>query len=319
MVDEGAARPLKLIVGASYFDLTENVGERETFLRLKSLMDGRHSLDAIATRVGLDLSDVVNIVDRFDDLGLLRKERPTALISASDFKIRLDDTLTMWRNQIGYHRLFQSLAAGEVRREVLQGTFLEAYHLVLAAPRHIATAVAAADSDHCRRLLAGYFAEEHDHSAYLLNTCVELGVPADAVRASHPIVGTESLIQMLCAIGRADTLAYIAALALFEAAPTDGAEGQRSALQISQSYGLDALVFGSALEHLQIDVDAKHSSLLHEALEEYEFIPADRVHGIVNLLHDLKHAYDQMHDGILLYYGDISNYVPRPKVDYFAL
>jgi hypothetical protein len=36
-------------------------------------------------------------------------------------------------------------------------------------------------------------------------------------------------------------------------------------------------------------------------------------------MHDLKHSFDQYNDNIIVYYSDVSNYIPRLKVDYFSL
>ena len=56
-----------------------------------------------------------------------------------------------------------------------------------------------------------------------------------------------------------------------------------------------------------------------DALAGQEFIDAREAHHAVNCMHDLKHAYDQLHDQVLQYYSDISNYIPRLRVDYFSL
>ncbi len=56
-----------------------------------------------------------------------------------------------------------------------------------------------------------------------------------------------------------------------------------------------------------------------EALRGRACVPAAQAHRAVNNLHDLKHSFDQYHFGIIGYYSDISNYIPRLKVDYFSL
>ena len=67
------------------------------------------------------------------------------------------------------------------------------------------------------------------------------------------------------------------------------------------------------------NVKANHTGLLEEALEGRDVVPAAQAHRAVNNLHDLKHSFDQYNDNIILYYSDVSNYIPRLKVDYFSL
>jgi len=319
MLDSGPERPLRLIVGESHFDLSEREGERDTFLRLKSLFDGRHSAARIADLVGIPVGDVLATVEQFEALGLLRRETPTPSVPVADLRARLRATLTMWRNQIGFHPLFQDLAAGRADRRALLGLFIETYHVVRFAGRHIGVAISHADTYESQMALCRYLADEYDHAAFMKQTCVNLGCDGGEVERSHPIIGTLSLVQMLCEIGRTDTLAYFAALALFEALPQDAEAGEASIAQIAAAYAIDPAAFEPALDHLRGDLAAGHNSLLDAALDRCADLPADRVHRIVNMLHDLKHTYDQLHDGILKYYSDISNYVPRLKVDYFSL
>lgn len=319
MLDMGAGTPLRLIVGEEYFDLSEEEGARDDFLRLKSLLDGRHSLDEIAARTGLPMADVRGVVAALGACGLLRQEARLALVPAAELLPRLKATLAMWRRQIGYHKLFEGLVEGRLRREVLQGLFIETYHVVRLAAQHIATAVAAAEDPRLRDMLSAYLADELGHEGMLLETCVNLGCRRAHVTAAHPTVGTLSLVNMLCDLGRRDTLAYIAGTTLFEALPGDELEGEAGVAALAAGYGVPRAAFGPALRHLQMDAGAGHSSLLDQALDGADALPAERVHNIVNMLHDLKHAYDLHHDQILHYYGDISNYIPRPRVDYFSL
>jgi len=319
MLDSGPDLPLRLIVGRSHFELEELEGDRSTFLGFKSLLDGRHTCAQIAARTELPIGQVAGIVTILDGLGLLRREPPTVLIAAAELGRQLGDTLEMWRNQIGYHRLFQGLAFGAWRKEVLQGLFIETWHMVRMAPRHVGAALAGASSDHERALLCAYLADECDHAPLLLATCANLGCNPEHVSEAHPIVATTSLVQMLCEIGKTDTLAYAAALSLFEAAPRESEEGDRSIARVATAYGLPLSHFEPARRHFREDMAAGHASLLDQLLADHGELPASRVHAIVNMLHDLKHCYDQLHDGILAYYADISNYIPRLKVDYFSL
>jgi pyrroloquinoline quinone (PQQ) biosynthesis protein C len=319
MIDSGTDVPLRVVVGENQYDLSEIAGDRNRFLRVKCLLDGRHTIEEIAATTGESPSDIVDLVTQFAEFGLFRNEAHTAVVPIEKFRPQLIATLRMWKRQIGFHKLFQSLASGVARKEVLFGLFIETFQTLRLAPQHMACAIAAAESHRLRNELSEYLADEYAHAPLLLQTCVNLGCKKEEVEQAHPIVATLSLIHMLCEIGRTDTLAYMAALALIEAQPEDGIEGEQSVATIAEAYGVDVLAFAPALKHMKADIAAGHASLLDTALADVKVIESERLHRIVNMLHDLKHAYDQLHDGILQYYSDISNYIPRLRVDYFSL
>lgn len=318
MLDDGEG-PLRLIVGNEHFELTEIVGSREIFYSVKCKLDGRHTVSDIAKFSGLSIDEVSAVVKLFADLGLLRREKVEEHIKISAFADRLEQTLTMWRRQIGYHPLFQKLSKGEVRREVLVGLVIETYHVVRLASHHIGVALAHAQDQDLRNILSHYLCDEHSHAPLILDTACALGVSRDHVVNAHPLIGTMSLVNMLCEIARSDTIAYIAATKLFEAVPQELSDAKRSISSISEAYNIDVSVFDSMLSHTMEDMSASHADLLKVTLERKNKISCERAHTIVNHLHDLKHSYDQHHDQILQYYSDVSNYIPRLKVDYFSL
>ena len=311
--------PITLVVGREYFTLTEDVGSRDVLLRLKSYLDGRHSIAEIARLVDLPERDVADVVSTFGEFGLLRDEEPLEVVPVEAFLSRLEDTVTMWGRQIGYHPLFGALAAGRARREVFVGLLLETYHYVSSAPKHVATAIAHCDRADWVRILAEYFDEESDHGELIIRALENVGVPREQTTTAHPIIGTISLINMLCEIGRSSTLGYLAATSLFEARREDFELARDEFHAIATGYGYPEEAVDPVIEHLAGDVLAGHTSLIREALADEEALPAATVHEVVNRLHDLKHSFDQYHDQILQYYSDISNYIPRLTVDYFSL
>lgn len=319
MLDAGGVTPLRLVVGEDEFDLSEISGDRMSFLRVKSLFDGRHTVSEIAELTGETTQAIQEIVDQFSAFGLLRHEASTATVPINTILPRLRMTTRMWRRQIGFHRIFQELSSGLARREVLDGLFIETFHVVRAASYHIGTAISACPNEHWRILLSKYLADEYDHAPLLLNTCQRLGYSGAEVENAQPVIGTTSLIGMLADIGRRDTLAYFAALGLLESNVKDMSEGVRAIETISENYKIEISVFDPVLRHFRDDISAGHASIFAEAVSCIEYIDRDRLHSIVNIMHDLKHAYDQFHEGVYLYYSDISNYIPRLKVDYFSL
>jgi pyrroloquinoline quinone (PQQ) biosynthesis protein C len=311
--------PLTMVVGQDYYAISEEFGDRDTFFRVKSRFDGRHTIDQIAHATGVATEDVVAIVETFTELGLMQQREPLDLIPVPGFIAQIDASCEMWARQLSYHRLYAQLLRHECRREVFTGLLIETYHYVRSAPQHIATAIAGCGDDKVRHLLSQYFVDEWNHAPLILETLRQLGVNTAHVEAAHPTIGAMSLTHMLNAVGQAGTLNYLTATSLFEARDNDADAAEEAMRQIAKGYDFDPAALDSLFLHMRADIEMNHASLLSSALDPNGYVPAEAAHKAVNWLHDLKHAFDQFHDGVLLYYSDTANYLPRLNVDYFSL
>ena len=310
---------LHIVVGTDHFELSNVLGTREEFLNVKRYFDGRHSIEDIANITAIPRCDIEEVVATFDALGMLRSRDSTSVISTDEFIARINASVKMWSQQLGYHRLYGGLERREYRKEVFLGLFLETFHYVNSAARHISTATSHCTNEVWSVLLSEYLTEEYDHAKLIVETLVNLGVPASQVRSAHPLIGTLSLVNMLCQIGRESTLGYIACTALFEARKDSFSEAKETIERLATNYGFSKDAVAPILSHMEEDIAADHNSLIQEALEGIETISAKEADFVVNHMHDLKHAFDQFHDQIIEYYSDLSNYIPRLKVDFFSL
>ncbi|WP_018922946.1 iron-containing redox enzyme family protein [Salsuginibacillus kocurii] len=313
--------PMYMVVGKDFFELENTVGDRDKFLEVKRYFDGRHSIDQISKITGVAKDHLTDIISEFNDLGLMRTENEEEknFIKKDDFIKQIEDSCEMWASQIGYHQLFAGLERKELRKEVFQGFLLEVYHYVKGARKHIAVALANCSTDREQELLTEFFVDEYDHGKLLIEAVEKTGIPKDQTINAHPIIGTMSLINMLSEIGRQSTFAYIACTSLFEARAEDFEASKASFERLAEYSGFDKTVVDPVIEHMRGDIEADHNSLLEEVLEGIDYISAEEAHFTVNCLHDLKHSFDQFHDQIIEYYSDVSNYIPRLKVDYFSL
>jgi pyrroloquinoline quinone (PQQ) biosynthesis protein C len=308
-----------MIVGREYFELSTAKEDLEVFFNVKRYFDGRHTVADIHRITGVNEADILDIVRTFSDASLFRSVRPLESIPTSVFVQQIEDSCDMWGKQIGYHPLFTGLATQQLRREVFLGMLLETYHYIKSASLHIGTAIAHCNDPAFEHILAEYHSEEWNHAHFALDTLVRMGMPKEQVLTAHPIIGTWSLINNLCDIARQDTLSYLACTTLFEAREQDAEGAAKDMRQLAVAYGYPEDAADPLIQHMELDVAADHKSLLAEALESRESVTAAEAHRVVNNLHDLKHSYDQFHDGIVQYYSEISNYIPRLTVDYFSL
>lgn len=310
---------LSVIVGTEQYELKELLGGRNKFLEVKSYFDGRHSINEISLLTGIAKKDISQIASQFHELGILRVGEVKDTIPVKEFIDKVNDSCVMWQRQVGYHRLFGLLENKQVRKQVFIGYILETYHYVNAAAKHIGTALTHCRNEAWQKLVTTYFVDEYDHAVLYLNTLNKMGLKREQVIGAHPIIGTMSLINMLCEIGRVSSLGYIACTSLFEANKNDFEKAKQKMEAIGISYGFSPESLSDVISHMEQDIQMGHVSLLSQALEGQSVIAAEDAHIAVNCLHDLKHSYDQFHDQILYYYSDISNYIPRLKVDYFSL
>lgn len=320
MIKKQDSSSITIVVGDDYYELTTDSDSLESLLRLKSFLDGRRTISEIANIRNLETREVLDIVEQFDNLGLLRTSNDIdTTIPAGNYIKQISSTATMWAKQIGYHKLFSKLNNGTASRQLLIGLLIESYHYVKSASRHISTAISHASDDKSRQILTKYLVEEHAHSELFERGLARAGISRNDLRSSHPTIGTISLVNMLCDIGRESTLAYLSCTSLFEARAATADQAEAEFRNICNSYDLPVETTNAFISHFKIDLAADHTSLLSEYLEDDQIIYTNSAHCAVNYMHDLKHAFDQFHDQIILYYEDISNYIPRPKVDYFCL
>jgi pyrroloquinoline quinone (PQQ) biosynthesis protein C len=309
-----------MIVGDQHFEIEQRGADRATFLNFKRYLDGRHTIAEISEITGVSVDDTVGIVGSFADQGLLRHEDSDLdKIPTADFLKQIDKSTAMWTEQIGYHGLWSGLENENYRKEVFLGLILETYHYINSASRHISTAIAHCTDQQWRKVLSKYLADEHDHAWMARDSLVNMGLSKAEVENAHPLIGTWSWTNNLCEIAREDTLGYLACTKLFEARGTETLEGANTLQRLAVAYGYPEGCLAPLVSHVAEDVEAEHTGLLEGALADREFVPAWQAHRAVNNLHDLKHSFDQYNDGIILYYSDVSNYIPRLKVDYFSL
>jgi hypothetical protein len=316
LIDEPEGRETRLVVGASHFVLERIAGRREDLLRLKSYLDGRHTIDEIAARCELSSDDVTAVVEAFAAQGLLQQRRPLGSIPVGDFLSSVGDSTLMWRRQIGLHPLFARLRAGELRPEVFAGLLLETWHYVRMLPPMLASV--AGTLTQYRDVILAYAEAEMDHHRLCRTGLETIPRLAGHVDSAHPTIGTLCLLRNFEAITRSSGLSALCCLQFVEARADEAGAATADLAAIAQLYGMSSAA-EPFIAHMQADLVHGHASILAEALAGAKTIGADEAHQAINDLHDLKHCFDVFHDAVLSYYGDVSNYIPRPRVDYFAL
>jgi len=317
LIDNPLSNETTLVVGDEYFTL-ERSGDRSKFLQLKSFFDGRHSIADISLKTDLSEDTIINIVSAFDNAGLLQRRHAQPSISVNLFRRAIEKTSLMWRRQIGLHKLFIGLGNRSFRKEVFIGLLLETYHYVRLLPQALMEVVKNSRSAVFRDVILHYAEQELDHYIEYAKSLIQIDRIARHLEESHPTVGTLSLVRNFESIGRRHELSLICCLQLIEARAAEMDDAENDLLAIASGYGMRDLM-QPFIDHMKIDVNLGHSDLLEQALKNSDLVSAEAAHTAVNDMHDIKHSFDVFHDSVIAYYDDISNYIPRPRVDFFAL
>jgi len=317
LVDDPEGTTTKLVVGQDTFDLARD-GDRDKFLTLKSLLDGRHTKAEISQLSGVNEESVQQVIDVFKDTGLFQARSEQNQIPVEEFIAQVEASCMMWRRQIDLHRLFGGLLEATFRKEVFLGLMIETYHYVRILP---ATLLAIADDitdKQLRSVIQEYANEERDHYKVYEPILAKIPRIGKWILTSHPCPGTLAVVRNFESIGRRDGLSLACCLQLIEARASETRSAEHQLRSIADHYDLGELVV-PYLHHMNADIELGHSGLLQDAMAHIESVDMQAAHDAVNDMHDTKHSFDIFHDSIVAYYADISNYIPRPKVDYFAL
>jgi pyrroloquinoline quinone (PQQ) biosynthesis protein C len=319
MIGDPTGTTLTLVVGAEHFTLDVEEGSVKNFLTIKRYFDGRHSISEIAEISCLSEADIRSVVATFDSMGLLRTAPFDSEIEVFQYINQIDETARMWSRQIGYHRLFRDMNTNVLPRDVFIGFLIETWQYVRMTPIHVNSAIRACSNPRWRSILESYLEEETGHDKLLEQGLSALGVFSKEINSAHPIIGTRSLINMLSEIGSRNTLSYLTCTSLFEASAIDADDAEADFRRLAVTYDVSEKVINPFIRHLRIDIAAGHQNLLATALQDCRALTIENANIAINDMHDVKHAFDQHHDQIIQYYADISNYIPRVKVDWFSL
>jgi hypothetical protein len=318
LIDDPSSNHTTLVIGKAYYSMERISGDRAALLKVKSLLDGRHTISEISLDTGVSTDSISDVVSTFGEAGLLQTRTADPKISIETFKDRVEDSTIMWRKQIGLHGLFSGLAEGTFRREVFIGLLIETFHYVRMLPRSLHAVAEKMPDSPFRKVILAYAEEEMDHFLDYRKALKRIDRVGPHLDDSHPTIGTLSLIRNFESIGYRDGLSLLCSLQLIEARPSEMESAEKNLLEIAGRYGLQDIMT-PFIEHMKSDVASGHANLLSSALRGIHTVSIDDAHAAVNDMHDVKHCFDAFHDSIIQYYSDISNYIPRPKVDFFAL
>ena len=311
----------------SFVETTESTYEVPTpqalaFLEIRSHCTGHNSIAEIGARSGVAPADVLSILLSLAQAGVTRPQVTddgAAPISLDQVREKLQKISAIWSRELGREFVANELLTDAMPKTVLLGWLLETYHYVKDFPEAIAVGARQAEGA-LRTVLERYVAQETGHERFVMQTLLNLGLTADEVRASRPLVSTRLISFLMRELFAFEPVSVLLVASVIEAQelPTDDLDGIQSTLEAR--YGLARGAMAPYFEHQMIDARLGHSSLLADNLELLQVTDEAVLDRMVDKLHDLKHAFELQSKEIKMYYSDLAGkYFPRQEVSFSAL
>jgi pyrroloquinoline quinone (PQQ) biosynthesis protein C len=291
-----------------------------TFLRMRSYCTGHNDTLEIAERSGLSPAVVQSVVETLARTGLVAPASSTALQpDQAEVRESLVAACRLWGEELTRTYIGNRFATGELSRTALVGWLLEMFHYIRDFPEVIRHAQERA-SGPLADLLEEYAGQETGHEEFVLRTLEGLGLSRHEVEQSAPLVSTQSISFIMRRLVEMHPCAMLLIAALVEAQDFDEAMIQTFADALHRHYGIQPDVFAPYFRHQEIDVEMGHAQLLETHLDLITLQDVDLLDGLVNGLHDLKHAFDLQGLEIESYYGDLQGrYLPRQPMAYATI
>lgn len=288
------------------------------------LREGRSSRE-IARRLECGEDVVEEFIDQIDRAGLLvpphegdEKDRePHGL--ASDFSVQLiQDSATMWKRHSLMHPIFRLLGDEVDRPALALGLLVEICHYAYRFPAIISQAAAQADDSVAAQVLADFAAEEKPHYESMADAlAAHLGVSAESVVSSSPSPPLKLLLAFLDRGARQGPAVLAAALSFVEMNDAPAEPSANAFMAFADANGLPRKLFIPFANHAREDEALDHGSVATEVLEaglEATLSPAI-LNVILNFVHDVKHGFDLLYDGLVDTWADPgSTYALRKPV-----
>ena len=238
---------------------------------------------------------------------------------ARDFSVRLiQDSATMWKRHSLMHPIFRLLGDEVDRPALALGLLVEICHYAYQFPVIISQAAAQVNDSAVARMLADFAAEEKPHYEAMANALsAHLGVSAESIVNSSSSSPLKLLLAFLDQGARRGPATLAAALFFVEMSDAPAEPSADAFMALAAANGLPRELFVPFANHAREDEALDHGDVATKILEaglEVTLSPAI-LDAILNFVHDVKHGFDLLYDGLVDAWADPgSTYALRKPV-----
>lgn len=306
-------------LSVSHGKFTVPTSDAQKFLKIRSYCTGHHSVDEIAEKSQLLTNEVHAMISSLDEINLLHLPfKPLESISKNHIVTTLMAATDIWREQLSDTHISREIFQGKTSRQVVIGWLLETYHYIKQFPVLLQTAADRADG-RLKNLLQDYAKQENGHEFFILQSLLKAGLSRGEVEESIPLVSTRTIDLLLTELFTLEPSTVLLVAGIIEADDYDQDAANEVANTLHQVHDLPLDMLTPFFKHVDIDNKLGHHQLLKNNRQYLQMINPQHLHRIVNMLHDIKHAFDLQRLEIYDYYDKLGNYIPRQRVDFFAI
>lgn len=314
-VDTSAAVSLLRTTDATYEVPTDAALH---FLKIRSHVTAGNSLETISRRSGVPTDECAAILASLWGAGLFT-ERMSSLPTEEEVRRRFQSVCRLWADELASSYVGNELARGDLSRTVLLGWLVEMYHYIADFPHAIAASIPRSEGE-LQRVLVTYADQERGHEAFVLKTLENLGMSADEVRSSQPLLSTRLIAVLLREIFELEPSSVLLVAALVEAQDFDADAIATFEQQLLKHYAVPPAALAPYFQHQAVDVSLRHAELLNDNISLLNVATVELADSLVNKLHDIKHAFELQSLEIKAYYSDLAGrYFPRQPMTFSAL
>ena len=294
--------------------------EANKFIQIRSYCTGFNTIDEIAEKSNLSSKEVKSLIDPLIDVNVLHLPfKPLQELTDEQITSTLLDATRIWGEQLADTSISREIFLGRTSKNVLLGWLLETYHYVKDFPEALLVASNWVNNEKLKSVITKYAHQEKGHEEFIAKCLIKAGLSREEIEESIPLVSTRSINFLLKEIFALEPITALLVASIIEASEFDEESASDVAKNVALKHNLPEDLFDSFLHHINVDNDFGHQRLFIENLEFIKEIDRNKLHDIVNKIHDIKHAFDLQKLEIKDYYEKAGNYFPRQKVDFFAI
>jgi hypothetical protein len=297
--------------GETYFEVVDS-DDDDFFWTARRFASGVLSLEDAARLAGATPDELEAGFEALIEGGLAYRPStpPPTMIESGRFLKVVQQYGDMWRAHLLRDPIFHPPTPAPL---TWLGFLIENWHRAAALPAIVAAAHASAKADTPEAVaLARLAAEEDDHAHYYAEALAALPAPAKSLlENSAPLLSTRALNWFLAEIAALRPLSILGIGRLTETEAGDEQHFDDEARSLARAYDVPMAAIAPVLAHGQLDACASHKLVIDEVIGMRDAWPIEVVEGLLQDMHDFRHAYGGFLAGIRDHYGGKSDSIPN--------
>jgi hypothetical protein len=283
----------------------------ELLALLRDLRAGGASEEELAARHAGLADEVAAILSGLDTLGLLTETAtplPEGVVTGAQMYRELRRLADRHHDRVVSGPMYRAMQDGSITRQQLIGYALEYYHVVSAAPRLVAPALAKEEPSVVMQALRDFYVSELHHDRLIEQSLASVGIDREVLSQVEPLPMTFALCASLGAYAAQSPMSFKAVLHLFEEAASDFTRAFSAA---AAAVGLPPEFVKPIVAHARLNDDQDHGNITATLLGAVPAVSAEEAVTVKKHLAILIETFAHQEDEMMAYYADADARVPR--------